>query len=150
MQHFLLNHSELIERKTDISIKQITEQIEIQKCIDLFNSEIQWNDMFDVQKALDRIERGEKIFVGYKNEDIFCYCWIRQDNEQEYYLYNVFSKKPESLRKIGVIDLLYLVIKNHTTGKIKVEIDKWNIQSQRVAERLGFNLIHNSLITNDL
>ena len=150
MQHFLLNHSELIERKTDISIKQITEQIEIQKCIDLFNSEIQWNDMFDVQKALDRIERGEKIFVGYKNEDIFCYCWIRQDNEQEYYLYNVFSKKPESLRKIGVIDLLYLVIKNHTTGKIKVEIDKWNIQSQRVAERLGFNLIHNSLIINDL
>lgn len=150
MKHFLLNHSELIERKTHISIKQITEQIEIQKCIDLFNSEIQWNDMFDVQKALDRIERGEKMFVGYKNEDIFCYCWIRQDNEQEYYLYNVFSKKPESLRKIGVIDLLYLVIKNHTTGKIKVEIDKWNIQSQRVAERLGFNLIHNSLITNDL
>ena len=150
MQHFLLNHSELIERKTDISIKQITEQIEIQKCIDLFNSEIQWNDMFDVQKALDRIERGEKMFVGYKNEDIFCYCWIRQDNEQEYYLYNVFSKKPESLRKIGVIDLLYLVIKNHTTGKIKVEIDKWNIQSQRVAERLGFNLIHNSLIINNL
>ena len=150
MKTFLLNHSELIERKTDISIKQITEQIEIQKCIDLFNSEIQWNDMFDVQKALDRIERGEKMFVGYKNEDIFCYCWIRQDNEQEYYLYNVFSKKPKSLRKIGVIDMLYLVIKYHTIGKISVEIDKWNTQSQRVAKRLGFNLIHNSLITNDL
>lgn len=150
MQHFLLNHSELIERKTDISIKQITEQIEIQKCIDLFNSEIQWNDMFDVQKALDRIERGEKMFVGYKNEDIFCYCWIRQDNEQEYYLYNVFSKKPKSLRKMGVIDLLYLVIKNYTTGKIRAGIDDWNGQSQKVANRLGASLIHNSLITNDL
>jgi hypothetical protein len=97
--------------------------------------------MFDVQKALDRIERGEKIFVGYNNEDIFCYCWIRQDNEYEYYLYNVFSKKPKSLRKIGVIDMLYLVIKYHTIGKIVVEIDKWNIQSQRVAKRLGFNPI---------
>jgi len=150
MKHFLLNHSELIERKTDISIKQITEQIEIQKCIDLFNSEIQWNDMFDVQKALDRIEKGEKMFIGYKNEDIFCYCWIRQDNEQEYYLYNVFSKKPKSLRKIGVIDMLYLVIRYHTIGKIKVEIDEWNTQSQKVAKRLGFNLIHNPLITNDL
>jgi len=147
---FFLNHSQLFEIKTNISIKEITDKIEIQKCIDLFNSEIQWDEMFDIQKALDRIERGEKMFVGYKNEDIFCYCWIRQDNEQEYYLYNVFSKKPESLRKIGVIDLLYLVIKNHTTGKIKVEIDKWNIQSQRVAERLGFNLIHNSLIINNL
>ena len=150
MYQFFLNHSQLFEIKTNISIKEITDKIEIQKCIDLFNSEIQWDEMFDIQKALDRIERGEKMFVGYKNEDIFCYCWIRQDNEQEYYLYNVFSKKPESLRKIGVIDLLYLVIKNHTTGKIKVEIDKWNIQSQRVAERLGFNLIHNSLIINNL
>ena len=106
--------------------------------------------MFDVQKALDRIERGEKMFVGYKNEDIFCYCWIRQDNEQEYYLYNVFSKKPKSLRKMGVIDLLYLVIKNYTTGKIRAEIDDWNGQSQKVANRLGASLIHNSFITNDL
>ena len=150
MQHFLLNHSELIERKTDISIKQITEQIEIQKCIDLFNSEIQWNDMFNVEQALDRIERGEKMFVGYKNEDIFCYCWIRQDSEQEYYLYNLFSKKPKSLRKIGVVDMLYLVIKYHTIGKITAEVDEWNIQSQRVAKTLGSNLIHNPLITNDL
>lgn len=150
MLDFVLHHSELIERKTDISIKQITKQIEIQKCIDLFNSEIQWNDMFDIQKALDRIEKGEKMFVGYKNEDIFCYCWIRQDSEQEYYLYNVFSKKPKSLRKMGVIDMLYLVIKYHTIGKISVEIDEWNTQSQKVAKRLGFNLIYNSLITNDL
>ena len=150
MQHFLLNHSELIERKTDISIKQITEQIEIQKCIDLFNSEIQWNDMFNVEQALDRIERGEKMFVGYKNEDIFCYCWIKENHKDDYYIYNVFSKKPKSLRKIGVIDLLYLVIKNYTTGKIRAEIDDWNTQSQRVFERLGFNLIYNSLITNNL
>jgi hypothetical protein len=150
MKHFLLNHSELIERKTDISIKQITEQIEIQKCIDLFNSEIQWNDMFNVQKALNRIEKGEKMFVGYKNEDIFCYCWIKENHKDDYYIYNVFSKKPKSLRKIGVIDLLYLVIKNYTTGKIRVEIDDWNTQSQRVFERLGFNLIYNSLITNNL
>jgi hypothetical protein len=150
VQHFLLNHSELIERKTDISIKQITEQIEIQKCIDLFNSEIQWNDMFNVEQALDRIERGEKMFVGYKNEDIFCYCWIKENHKDDYYIYNVFSKKPKSLRKIGVIDLLYLVIKNYTTGKIRAEIDDWNTQSQRVFERLGFNLIYNSLITNNL
>ena len=150
MKPFLLNYAELIHRKTDIEIKETTDKNEIQKCIDLFNSEIVWKNMFDLKEALHRIERGEKMFVGYKNEDIFCYCWIRQDNEHEYYLYNVFSKKPKSLRKIGVIDILYLVIKNHTTGKIRVEIDEWNTQSQKVAKRLGFNLIHNSLITNDL
>jgi hypothetical protein len=150
VQHFFLNHSQLVERKTNISIKEITAKAEIQKCIDLFNSEIKWDGMFNVEQALHRIERGEKMFVGYKNEDIFCYCWIRQDSEQEYYLYNLFSKKPKSLRKIGVVDMLYLVIKYHTIGKITAEVDEWNIQSQRVANRLGASLIHNPLITNDL
>ena len=150
MQHFFLNHSQLVERKTNISIKEIKAKAEIQKCIDLFNSEIKWDEMFDIQKALDRIERGEKMFVGYKNEDIFCYCWIKENHKDDYYIYNVFSKKPKSLRKIGVIDLLYLVIKNYTTGKIRAEIDDWNGQSQKVANRLGASLIHNSLIINDL
>jgi hypothetical protein len=150
VQHFFLNHSQLVERKTNISIKEITAKAEIQKCIDLFNSEIKWDEMFDIQKALDRIERGEKMFVGYKNEDIFCYCWIKENHKDDYYIYNVFSKKPKSLRKIGVVDMLYLVIKYHTIGKITAEVDEWNIQSQRVANRLGFNLIYNSLITNNL
>jgi hypothetical protein len=97
--------------------------------------------MFNIQQALKRIERGEKMFVGYKNEDIFCYCWIRQVDEQSYYIYNVFSKKPKSLRKIGVIDLLYSVIKYHTNGIIIGEVNEWNTQSQKITEKLGFKRI---------
>jgi hypothetical protein len=143
MIKYQLNYIDLMERNIhpNFKIVETTDNTIIQHCIDLFNSEIQWNDMFDIQKALDRIERGEKMFVGYKNEDIFCYCWIKENHKDDYYIYNVFSKKPKSLRKIGVIDMLYLVIKYHTMGKIVVEIDKWNIQSQRVFERLGFNPI---------
>ncbi len=143
MKEFLLNHSELVNRKTDIRIKETTDQNEIQKCIDLFNSEIVWDGMFDIGEAMSRIQKGEKMFVGYKNENPFCYCWLREDSDTQYYLYNVFSKKPTSLRKLGVIDLLYLVIKDHTKGNIQVEIDDWNIKSQKVAKALGFNLIHN-------
>lgn len=141
LKKFELNHYELIERKTDIVIKQTIDVSEIQTCIDLFNSEIKWDGMFDIEEALFRIKNGEKMFIGYKNKQIFSYCWLRKDNEKEYYLYNVFCKKSKSLRKVGVIDMLYLVIKNHTNGKIKVEIDDWNTQSQKVAIGLGFNLI---------
>jgi hypothetical protein len=119
----------------------VIDDVLIQKCINLFNSEIQWDDMFDINEAFDRIKRGEKMFVGYKNEDIFCYCWIRQDDEQSYYIYNVFSKKPKSLRKIGVIDLLYSAIKYHTNGIITGEVDEWNTQSQKITEKLGFKRI---------
>ena len=143
MKEFLLNYSELIERNTKISIKQITDTNEIEKCIDLFNSEIEWDGMFKLEDALNRIKRGEKMFGGYKNGELFCYCWIKENNKDDYYLYNVFSKKPTSLRKLGVIDLLYLVIKTHTSGKIRVEIDEWNTQSQKVAKALGFSVIHN-------
>ena len=143
MIKYKLKYEDLIDHNIhrDFKIVEATDADIIQKCIDLFNSEIEWNGMFDIKKALNRIERGEKMFVGYKNEDIFCYCWIRQDNEQEYYLYNVFSKKPKSLRKMGVIDLLYSVIKYHTIGKIIGEVDEWNKQSQKVTEKLGFRPI---------
>ena len=143
MIKYKLKYEDLIDHNIhpDFKILEVTDTIVIQKCIDLFNSEIQWNGMFNIQEALHRIERGEKMFVGYKNEDIFCYCWIRRDDEQMYYIYNVFSKKPKSLRKIGVIDLLYSVIKYHTIGKIIGEVDEWNTQSKKVTEKLGFRPI---------
>jgi RimJ/RimL family protein N-acetyltransferase len=53
----------------------------------------------------------------------------------------VFSKKPKSLRKIGVIDLLYSVIKYHTNGIITGEVNEWNTQSQKITEKLGFKRI---------
>jgi hypothetical protein len=143
MIEYKLKYEDLIEHNIhpDFKIVEITNTIVVQMCIDLFNSEIKWNKMFDIQEALYRIERGEKMFVGYKNENIFCYCWIRQDDEQSYYIYNVFSKKPKSLRKIGVIDLLYSVIKYHTNGIITGEVDEWNTQSKKVTEKLGFRPI---------
>ena len=143
MIKYKLNYEDLVERNIhpDFKIVEITNTIVVQMCIDLFNSEIKWNKMFDIQEALYRIERGEKMFVGYKNENIFCYCWIRQDDEQSYYIYNVFSKKPKSLRKIGVIDLLYSVIKYHTNGIITGEVNEWNTQSQKITEKLGFKRI---------
>ena len=143
MIKYELNYEDLIEHitHTDFKMVDVIDDVLIQKCINLFNSEIQWDDMFDINEAFDRIKRGEKMFVGYKNEDIFCYCWIRQDDEQSYYIYNVFSKKPKSLRKMGVIDLLYSAIKYHTNGIITGEVDEWNIQSQKITEKLGFKRI---------
>lgn len=140
MIKYILKYEDLIEHTVhpDFKMSEVTDTIVIQKCIDLFNSEIEWDKMFNIEEALYRIDNGEKMFVGYKNEDIFCYCWIRQDDVQTYYIYNVFSKKPKSLRKIGIIDLLYSVIKYHTNGKIIGEVDKWNTQSQKVTEKLGF------------
>ena len=144
MIRFLLNHSNLKEIITNVEIKILTDENEIQKCIDLFNSEIIWDSMFNIQIALDRIKKGELLFAAYKNKNIFSYCWLQQRNNNEYYLYNVFSKKSNTLRKVGVIDLLYLVIKYYTKGTILVEIDEWNTQSQKVANKLGFNIIENS------
>ena len=141
MKRFLLNHSELNERNTDIELKLLTNENEIKKCINLFNSEIIWDNMFNLEIALERIKSGELMFAGYKKNIIFCYCWLKKINIGEYYLYNVFSKKTNTLRKISVIDLLYKVIKYYTDGKIFVEIDSWNTQSQKVAKKLGFNEI---------
>jgi hypothetical protein len=142
MLKYELKYDDLIDYNvhTDFTMVEAVDEKIIVDCINLFNSEIKWDGMFDTNEALDRIKRGEKMFVGYKNKDIFSYCWIRKIDEQSYYIYNVFSKKPKTLRKIGVMDLLCLVIKYYTKGKIICEVDEWNIQSKKITEKLGFIL----------
>ena len=73
MIQYQLKHEDLIEHTThtDFKIIEATDNNIIEHCINLFSLEIQWDNMFNIEQSLQRIERGEKMFVGYKNEDIF-------------------------------------------------------------------------------
>ena len=91
--------------------------------------------------AKERLENGEKMFIGlinpnYLKRTIFGYCWLKSINENEFFIYNVFTKKNTKI--CGAKDLLYYVIKNYTNGQIYSEIDEWNKKSMNVAKKLGF------------
>ena len=144
MIRFKLVKKDLIHRDvSNIEVRMSTNLSEIQKCIDLFNSEIKWEGMFDIKDAERRIILGDRIFIGYYKNQIFGYCWLKMISEGSFLYYNLFSKSEPNERNYGATDLLYLIIKKYTEGEIESLIDDWNQKSIRVAEKLGFVRSHN-------
>lgn len=140
MINFIIQHENLIEREIPdfVYVSQMTDETVIKNCIEFFNSEIEWDGMFDLEEAKRRLKYGDKFFVGYQNGKIFGYCWITRIEPKLFKVYNVFSRKTEQPRTYGATDMLFNVIKNHTHGTIIAEVDEWNIKSIRMFNKLGF------------
>jgi|694.fasta_scaffold06682_17 hypothetical protein len=140
MIEYKLKYEDLIQRNihSDFKIVEISDDTIIQYCIDLFNSEINWDGMFNLQAAEDRIERGDKMFVSYYKGEIVGYCWLKCIDSTTYYIYNVFIKTTNYSRMYGATDMLFYVIQNYTNTNILTNIDDWNIRSINVFTKLGF------------
>ena len=140
MVRYKLNYCDLVERQigVDFHIKETNDDEVIEYCIEMFNSKIKWDGMFDLAGAKNRIKNGDKLFVGYCDETVVGYCWMKMIELGNYYLYNVFINEESKNRKYGATDLSFLIIKNNTCGKIYIDIDEWNKKSQNVAKKLGF------------
>jgi hypothetical protein len=138
-----LKYENLIGRSidNDFKIVETTDKNIIQNCINLFNSEIIWDDMFNVQTALDRIKNGDKMFVSYYKNQIVGYCWLKCIDSATHYIYNVFIKTTNYSRIYGATDMLFYVIQNYTNKTILTNIDDWNIRSINVFTKLGFRPI---------
>ena len=109
--------------------------------------------MIDLNKAIERIKLGDKMYVGYFENNIIGYSWLKPINNYQYYIYNVFIEQDTTNRNFGASDLVYLIIKYHTKGLITLDVDEWNRKAQKFAEKLGFTkiLIHNynQMLNND-
>ena len=137
MINFILNPNNLIYRdiSEDIEIVETHDPEIIKHCIKMFNNEISWDKMFNLDEAQNRILNGHKFFVANYQKMIYGYCWLDDD-----VIYNVFSKHHIGERNYGATDMIYLVIKHHTNGPVKSFVDEWNEKSIRVFKKLGFNL----------
>ena len=142
MIKYELKYENLIQRNIhpDFKIVETIDNTVIKNCIDLFNSKIKWDNMFGLEEAKKRIKSGDKMYVGYFENNIVGYCWMKEINNYEYYLYNVFIEQDSINRNFGATDLAYLIIKYHTKGLITLDIDEWNTKSQKVAEKMGFKI----------
>jgi hypothetical protein len=138
--NYELKYENLIHRSihSDFKIVETTDRDTIQNCINLFNSKIKWDGMFNLEIADQRIKSGNKMYVGYFEDNIIGYSWLKSINNYKYYIYNVFIEQNSINRNFGASDLIYLIIKYHTKGLITLDVDEWNHKAQKFAEKLGF------------
>ena len=107
----------------------------IENSINLFNSEISWEDMWDVQDAETRVLQNQILYLLLENQQPIGHVWY-----DSYYLYNAYvSKDREDGDSVWFIQETMWDMKNTTNIKyIKLYVDSWNERAIRFWEKLGF------------
>ena len=107
----------------------------IENSINLFNSEISWEDMWDVQDAEIRVLQNQILYLLLENQQPIGHVWY-----DSYYLYNAYvSKDREDGDSVWFIQETMWDMKNTTNIKyIKLYVDSWNERAIRFWEKLGF------------
>jgi len=107
----------------------------IQKSIDTFNSEIEWNEMWDIETANDRLSNGEILYLLLNSNTPIGHVWY-----DLYYLYNAFvSKKREDGDSIWFIqETMWDMKENFDLKYIKLYVDDWNERAIKFWKKLGY------------
>lgn len=106
----------------------------IQASIDSFNDEVYWTEMWTMDMASERLERGHDLFIGVDKEGPLAHVWFEKN-----YLYNLFvnPRRPHGYAESFIKSCLNH-IPHHT---ITLYTDEWNIRAQKLFEKVGFNKI---------
>jgi hypothetical protein len=141
MKQFKLNISDYNEIK-ELSILSYNEHLcdDIKKLILYFNSEYDWDGMFNFNDVKNRIEIGHYLFILYYGIDCIGYVFFEPKENDEFYLYNLYVtnkiKRPNYSAQWFVnksINLLPIPISN-----ILCRCENWNISAHNVFISNGF------------
>ena len=107
----------------------------IQKSITIFNSEIEWNGMWDINEAENRLTNGEVLYILLDGKTPIGHVWY-----DLYYLYNAFvSEKRENGDSIWFIqETMWDMKENYDLTYIKLYVDDWNKRAIRFWKKLNF------------
>lgn len=109
-------------------------ELVIRKCIELFNSEIKWDQMWNLQNSFDRLNNDQILYVLISDEDPIGFVWL-----DETYLYNTFvSKKREDGMSHWFLQNVIIDRFNNNVEFIELYTEEWNTRSIRFWEKLGF------------
>ena len=107
----------------------------ISKTIETFNSEIEWDKMWNLGDANIRLTNGEVLYILLDGKTPIGHVWY-----DLYYLYNAFvSEKRENGDSIWFIqETMWDMKENYDLTYIKLYVDDWNERAIRFWKKLNF------------
>lgn len=104
--------------------------------IKLFQEELNWNDMWNIEEVKDRLLNGWRFVIFKPSDEIKGWIWLDSTNEPK----NIYVNK--DYRKRGIAKELYYEIHNickkNNIEKIIGFIDDWNYGSRQCIESVGW------------
>ena len=110
----------------------------ILKSIDNFNLEIEWNSMFTLEEANNRVLSNMRMYVGLVDSKIFGHVWFK-DYKDGSYLFNLFVKNKGKTENYTGTEFTSDIIKRFEKKyPVYADVDEWNEKSIKLFKRLGF------------
>jgi len=106
--------------------------------INNFNSEIEWNEMFTLEEAGNRVFNNMRMYIGLIDSKVFGHAWFR-DYKDGSYLFNLFVKnKAKTENYTGTKFTSDIINRFENEYPIYADVDEWNEKSTKLLRRLGF------------
>jgi len=110
----------------------------IEKCIEFFNDEIEWEGMFNINEASNRLSNGMSLYVCMGDIEPMGYVWFKEEGDQRT-LFNLFFRNKNIVKKYNGQEFVSSVIETYENNKIIFcEVDNWNEKSLKLFKKLGF------------
>lgn len=113
----------------------------VKECINLFNTEIEWDGMYTADDAIQYFENGYFNFVLISDNIIYGYFWMNGDFLQNVFMRNIGITKKWKGREF----ISHIINTQYKDIEITNYIDDWNEKSIKLFKSLGFlekNNIH--------
>lgn len=110
----------------------------IQLSIDKFNSQIEWNDMWDLNEAYERLSRNNTLYLLLKNDLPIGHVWYIGE-----YLYNAFVSE-ERVDGESQWFIQQTMLDRNVSGydTITLYTEPWNKRANSFWKKLGYEIIN--------
>jgi len=117
----------------------------IQLLINYFNEEYEWDKMFNLNYALNRIHEGHTLFLLYSNRRAIGYVWFKELDKTNCFGYNLYVTKkvdrPKYAARWFYNKVSGIMLQNYK--RIQVEIEDWNNVVIEIVSSIGYTKILN-------
>ena len=148
MKKFELDKDNFFEIENSIGlilrrVTNVSDALSMKILIDYFNKEYMWDSMFTINDVLDRLNRGDVLFILSYNHIDIGYVWFREIDKTNCYLYNLYVTRQLYRPKNAPIWFVNRVSKKmlNIYSKIVCECEDWHINAQNLFIKSGFKEI---------
>jgi hypothetical protein len=133
--------------KEELSLHQILDitpyMEDMVSLIDYFNSEYAWDEMFNIDDCIRRIENGNQLFILKLNNKPIGYVWFKEIDTNTCFGYNLYVTKqierPKYAPNWFYNKVSGIMLQKYNT--IKVEIEDWNTTVFDLVKNIGYKEI---------
>ena len=132
-----LKNYQFYSTPNQVSYWKEIDEAKLQSAIDLFQEELNWDKMWNVEDAKQRLEDGWLFSVLEIDNKLRGWYWLNYDTKESFNLY-VHKNHRGYGYGFGLISYIITAAKLRQLDCVIAQVDEWNTASQKLLLKCGF------------